>query len=89
LTFGSPLDCPLGLPFFLTGPIYVSALKSLSDSVTGVEDTRGGFFGLFFAFARFCIETIVARVSELGFSLVRLAREDVYSLKVSYTPLDR
>jgi hypothetical protein len=64
------LVCAFGLPFFLIGPMYVSALRSWSDCVTGVDDTRGGFFGLVFAFVRFCIEAIVARVSAHGSSLV-------------------
>jgi len=33
--------------------MYIFSFKNLSDSVTGVDDTLGGFFGLFFAFVRF------------------------------------
>ena len=33
--------------------MYIFSFKNLSDSVTGVDDTLGGFFGLFLALARF------------------------------------
>lgn len=52
-TFDSPLAWTFGRPFFLAGPMYIFSFKNLSDSVTGVDDTLGGFFGLFFALARF------------------------------------
>lgn len=84
LTLTSLWDVPFGLPFFLTGPTYVSASRSLSDSVIGVDDTRGGFFGLFFGFARFCIDAIVASVSEAVMVLFELEVCDDFIRSISY-----
>lgn len=41
-----------GLPFFFVGPINVSALINLSDSVTGTVDCRTDFAGLGLGLAR-------------------------------------
>ena len=51
-----------GLPFFFMGPINVSALINLSDSVTGTVDCRTDFGGLDLGFARDCIEAKVSLV---------------------------
>jgi len=56
----SPLVLPLTRRWFepLADPFFwwvqrIFSFKNLSDSVTGVDDTLDGFFGLFFAFSRF------------------------------------
>jgi len=57
--------------------MYIFSFRNLSDSVIGVDDTLGDFFGLFFAFVRLWIEAMVARVSALGSVLLDGGRESV------------